>query len=200
MVLGVKCLKTFNWKNDKNVFSTANLTSWRTQKTVSPNDFDDDRQPKIVTLPSEPEILIPPKVWYRYRHGNANCKSGVSKKRRQVIATTSYNRKRLYCHFRLLVAVATSWAHFIRARRGRHPQICCCIFDAVGLHHSYRDINISGLAATLLFPVVHQCRIIFGNTSCVLAVVETLPLPLELHKRHNKSFNATQKPVKTRKS
>ena len=49
-----------------------------------------------------------------------------------------------------------------------------CLRARRTVHHSSRDISISGLAAALLLLVVHQCRIYVdcGNTYFELAVVE----------------------------
>jgi len=78
----------------------------------------------------------------------------------------------------MAVVVAIDQRHFIRARRGRKTQICRWNFDA--LRHSSRDISISGLAATLLFPVVHQYCIYLGILSLSIPWSQILLLPVEV--------------------
>jgi len=82
-----------------------------------------------------------------------------------MIATTidyqklqHWRPKRLYCCFRLSVVVVIARGQFLRAWRGRKPQICR--WHCHPLCHSSRDINTSGLrlTATLPSPVVGHCR------------------------------------------
>ena len=49
-----------------------------------------------------------------------------------------------------------SRGQFLRTGRGRKPQICH--LNCHPICHSSRDISISGLGATLPFPVVGHCR------------------------------------------
>jgi len=65
---------------------------------------------------------------------------------------------------------------FRRARYGRKAlQICRLNFDALC---SFGDISISGSAATLLFPVVHQCRIYLRTLPLSFPLSKMLLLPL----------------------
>jgi len=89
--------------------------------------------------------------------------------------------KRIYCHFQLSVVVDIVGGRWLRAHRARHRQqshLCRWNFDAV--FHSSRDIIISGLAVTLLFPVVHQCRIYLVTFRLSSPWSKILLLPLEI--------------------
>jgi len=94
-----------------------------------------------------------------------------------MIATTiDYQRlydwraKRLYCHFRLLVVVAVARDQFLRAGRGRNPQICH--LNCHSISHSFRDISISGFAGHIAISGCRSLSQSLGNTLFAIAMVE----------------------------
>jgi len=100
-----------------------------------------------------------------------------SKEDSQMIATAidyqklhDWRAKRLYCHFRLSVAVAVVRGQFLRAGRGRKPQICR--WNCHSICHSAGDVSISSFSGHI---AVSGCRSLsqsFGDTLFGLAVVE----------------------------
>ena len=61
--------------------------------------------------------------------------------------------KRPYCYFRLSVAYAIIWGHFLWTSHGRKPQNGRWNFDAI--YHSSRDISTSGLGCHI---AISGCR------------------------------------------
>jgi len=86
------------------------------------------------------------------------------------------------CHLRLTVVVAVAWGtgQFLRARRGRKPQVCCWNFyDA---RQTFKDTSTSGLDGHITISGCPPVSHLFVDTFFEFSVVEkfAFTLPLEL--------------------